>query len=171
MAGHRTSAAQLAELEMERLEVQIKLLEHRMENLAIRSPIDGIVVAGDLERAEGAPLTIGQTLFEVAPLEKMNVEVEVPEEDISNVKQGMQVRVSLDAFPEDQISGTLTRIHPQAEMKDHASVFVAEFELTNSQGELRPGMNGWAEVTSGRRSLGWILFHKPWTSIRRALAW
>ncbi len=171
MAGHRTSGAQLAELETQRLDVEIQLLQHRIENLAIRSPIDGIVVAGDLEKAEGAPLTIGQTLFEVAPLEKMTVEIQIPEEDISYVSPGMPVAISLDAFADDHISGTLQQIHPQAELKENQSVFVAEMELANPHSRLRPGMNGWAEITSERKSLGWILFHKPWTSVRRALAW
>ncbi len=171
MASHRTSAAQLAELETQRLDVQSNLLHHRLGNLAIRSPIDGIVVAGDLERAEGAPLTIGQTLFEVAPLERMTIEVNVPEADISYVTQGMPVAVSLDAFSNDPIRGTLTRIHPQAELKDNESVFVAEFDWENPAGRLRPGMNGWAAITSQRMSLGWILFHKPWAGLRRALAW
>ena len=171
MAVHRTSGAQLAKLEMERLQVQIKMLEHRIENLAIRSPIDGIVVAGDLEKAQGAPLTIGQTLFEVAPLEKMNVEVNVPEEDIAYVTQEMEVVVNLDAFPDAPITGVIDRIHPQAELRDKESVFVAEFEMGNFDQRLRPGMNGWAEITGQKRSLGWILFHKPWNSMRRAISW
>ncbi len=171
MAAHRAAGAQLAKLEMERLGLQIKLLEHRVDNLAVRSPIDGIVVAGDLEKAQGAPLTIGQTLFEVAPLERMNVEVNVPEEDVSHVTQGMEVAVRLDAFPDDTLRGAVVRIHPQAELRDKESVFVAEFELTNPEGRLRPGMNGWAAIKGRKRSLAWILFHKPWTSLRRALAW
>jgi hypothetical protein len=32
-------------------------------------------------------------------------------------------------------------------------------------------MNGWARVAAGRRSLGWILLHKPWNSLRRMLVW
>ena len=171
MASHKTSGAQLAELEMDRLELQVRLLEHRIENLAIRSPIDGIVVAGDLEKAEGAPLTVGQTLFEVAPLEKMTVEVDIPEDEISHVERGLQVNVNLNAFPDELIAGIVDRIHPHAELRDRKSVFVAELELDNREGRLRPGMSGWATITSDRRSLGWILFHKPWSSIRRALAW
>ncbi len=156
---------------MKRLNVQIALLEHRIESLAIRSPIEGIVVAGDMEKAEGAPLTIGQTLFEVAPLDRMTVEVRVPEEDVSYVTPGMPVDVTLDALADETISGKILRVSPQAELKDHESVFVAEFEWKNLDGRLRPGMNGWAEVTGPRKSLGWILFHKPWASVRRALAW
>ncbi len=171
MAARQTSTAQLAELEMERLDVQITQLEHRFENLAIRSPIDGVVVSGDLEKAEGAPLTIGQTLFEVAPLDRMSVEVNVPEEDIGSVQPEMQVVANLEAFPDDPIIGSLDRIHPQAELRDKESVFVAEFQLGNPQQRLRPGMNGSAQIRGPKRSLGWILFHKPWTSLRRALAW
>ncbi len=55
-------------------------------------------------------------------------------------------------------------IHPQAELRNEQSVFVADMELENPQGLLRPGMNGSAKVTSGRRSLGWILFHEPWSA-------
>ncbi len=171
MAGHRTAGAQLAKLEMKRLELQIKLLEHRVDNLAVRSPIDGVVVAGDLEKAQGAPLTIGQTLFEIAPLGKMNVEVNVPEEDVSRVAEGMEVTVRLDALSDETVCGVIERIHPQAELRDKASVFVADFELANSDGRLRPGMNGWASIRGQERSLAWILFHKPWARFRRALAW
>ena len=71
MAVHHASRTQLVELEIERLQLQIQLLDHRARNLDIKSPLDGIVVAGDLEKAEGAPLVIGQTLFEVAPLDRM----------------------------------------------------------------------------------------------------
>jgi multidrug resistance efflux pump len=156
---------------MERLELQIQLLEHRVKNLAIRSPIDGVVVSGDLERAEGAPLTIGQTLFEIAPLDQMRVELNIPQEEIARVAQKMPVAINLDALPDGMISGEIERIHPQAELRDNASVFVADLAMDNPGGRLRPGMNGWAKVTSDHRALAWVLFHKPWSSVKRILAW
>jgi RND family efflux transporter MFP subunit len=171
MAAHKTSSAQLAELEMQRLELHMQLLEHRLTNLAVRSPIAGIVVTGDLEKAEGAPLTIGQSLFEIAPLEKMLCEVSIPEKDIAHVQTGMPVTVSLDACPDQAIDGAIQRTHPRAELRDNESVFVADMELDNSPGQLRPGMNGSAKVSTGYRSLGWILFHEPWSRVRRMLAW
>jgi RND family efflux transporter MFP subunit len=171
LASHRTADAQLAKLEMKRLQLQIRLLEHRLENLAVRSPIDGIVVTGDLQKAEGAPLTIGQSLFEIAPLEHMVAEIYIPENEIAHVKQGMAVSIDLDGFPDKTISGAIERIHPRAEVVDDESVFVAELHLDNSDSLFRPGMNGQATLVSDRRRLGWVLFHKPWTSLRRALAW
>ena len=42
----------------------------------------GIVVSGDLKRHEGAAVKIGQSLYEVAPLEKLVAEVAIPEEEL-----------------------------------------------------------------------------------------
>ncbi len=171
LAVHQTSSAQLAKLEMDRLQLSIRLLEHRVKNLAIKSPIGGVVVTGDLQKAEGAPLSIGQSLFEIAPLQEMVAEIYVPEDEIAHLSNGMSVRVDLEAFPGRDIRGRVDRVHPHAEVVDDQSVFIAELKLDNPDASLRPGMNGRASVESGRRNLGWVLFHKPWISFRRALAW
>ena len=39
----------------------------RIELADVRSPIDGVIIAGDLRRSLGQPLTRGQVLFEHAP--------------------------------------------------------------------------------------------------------
>lgn len=171
MAGHKTSGVQLAELEIQRLQLQIRLLEHRLTNLAVRSPIAGVVVAGDLEKTEGAPLKIGQSLFEIAPLERMVFEVNIPERDVAHVQTGMPVAIHLDAFPDETLTGEIQRIHPRAELQDEDSVFVADIELDNASQCLRPGMNGSARISTGQRNLGWVLFHEPWMRARRTLAW
>jgi multidrug efflux pump subunit AcrA (membrane-fusion protein) len=101
----------------------------------------------------------------------MVAEIYVPEAEIAHMQTGMDVSVELDGFPDEEIQGTIERVHPRAEVVDDESVFVAELKLDNPDGALRPGMNGDARVESGRRSLGWVLFHKPWRSLRRALAW
>ncbi|MBC7817496.1 MAG: hypothetical protein IAG10_11445, partial [Planctomycetaceae bacterium] len=62
LADQEFGEAQLAKLQMERLALTTKLLEHRNERLEIRSPIDGIVVSGELKRAEGIRLAMGQSL-------------------------------------------------------------------------------------------------------------
>jgi RND family efflux transporter MFP subunit len=171
LALQNAAAAQLAKLDMERLELKIRLLEHRAENLEVKSPIGGIVTSGDLEKAEGAPVTTGATLFEIAPLDRMIAEVAVPEAEIAHVRTGQAVRIRLDAYPRRNWIATLDRIQPRAEIRDRANVFVAELTLDNSDELLRPGMKGHAEITGPRRSLAWILFHKAWESVALALGW
>lgn len=164
-------AAQLASLELAKLEQKTKVLKHRFENLEIKSPINGIVISGDQERAEGAPLTIGQALFEVAPLDQMVVELEIPEDDVSHVRSDMKVSVVLDALPRETLLGTVAKVHPRAEIKEDANVFIAEVLIKNSAGQLRPGMRGRAKILADRHTLAWNLFHKPWDFFVSVLGW
>jgi hypothetical protein len=168
LATQEFGSAQVAAYEMERLDLKVKLLEHRGENVEIRSPLDGIVISGDLKKAEGVPLTVGQTLFEIAPLDRMIVEIAVPEEDVRHVRTGQTVDIVLDAFPRERFQGSLARIHPRSEVKETEHVFIAEFELENPLQLLRPGMGGSAKITTDRHPLVWNLFHKPW---EKALYW
>lgn len=165
MATGKAAAAQIDKLEMERLEHRRQLLLNRTEHLEIRSPVDGIVVSGDLERAEGAPLTVGQTLFEIAPLQRMIAELSILDDEIAHVGQGQEVKVAFDAYPDSRWPSTLDRIHPRSETRDEANVFIGEVPLENPVGALRPGMKGQATIVTPARSLAWILFHKPWERI------
>ena len=171
LASYNVATAQVAKLEMERLSMKIQLLRHRAENLEIASPLSGIVISGDLKQAEGAPLTIGQTLYEVAPLDKMIVELAVPEDEIANVRAGLDVTIRLDAYPRKTWHGTITKIHPRSEMKEQQAVFVAEVRQDNSSGVLRPGMHGDAKIIGPRHPLAWNLFHRPLESLAVKLGW
>lgn len=145
-ARDEVAAAQQSDLQMQRLHVKMQLINHRLQNLEIKSPIDGVVIAGDMKTAEGAPLTIGQTVFEIGPLDEMVVEIAVPERDILHVKHGMDVRLRLDADMQTTESGSITRLFPRSETRDAESVYIAEVLLPNRDGRLHPGMKGTAKI-------------------------
>jgi multidrug resistance efflux pump len=163
--------AQQARMDMKRFELKTQLLRGRQKNLQITSPIRGLVISGDLENSEGAPLAVGQTLFEIAPLEKMMVEADIPEDDIAHIQAGMEVRIRLDSDPRQILSTRLAHIVPRAEARDDQFVFVGKAQLDNCDEWLRPGMNGRAILIGPRRSLAWILFHKPYESLLMLLGW
>ncbi|MCA9036952.1 MAG: efflux RND transporter periplasmic adaptor subunit [Planctomycetaceae bacterium] len=171
LTTHEFGDAAIARHEVERLQKRNELLEHRDSSLEIRSPIAGLVVTGDHREAEGVPLEQGQTLFEVAPLDRMVVEVAIPEEDVRHAQQGMKIRIQLDAVPERITEAVIRRIHPRAELRDNENVFIAEAELENDDRQLRPGMRGRARVYTTRRPLGWSWFHKPFAHILGWLGW
>ena len=171
MSSQKFGDAAIAFHEIQRLQQRSELLTHRDAGLEIRSPADGVVVSGDHREAEGVPLEMGQTLFEIAPLDAMVIEVCIPECDVRHVRTGMTVRVQLDAVPEDSIKATIRTIHPRAELRDGVNVFVAEADFVNSEGMLRPGMRGTSKISTGRNLLGWNLFHKPVAYLLGWLGW
>ena len=170
-ARDEVATAQQSNLQMQRLDVQMQLIQHRLENLDVKSPIDGVVIAGDLKKSEGTPLSIGQAMFEIGPLEEMIVEVAIPERDIMYVNDGMTVEIRLDAAPGESINGPIVRIAPRSEIRDNENVYIADVELSDRESILRPGMKGTAKVISDPHPLGWNLLHKPWESLAMLIGW
>jgi multidrug resistance efflux pump len=162
IAGNKLAAAQIDGLEMRRIDLKRALLADRSEHLDIKSPIDGIVVSSDLGRCEGMPVTVGQVLYEVAPLAEMIAEVAIPDEEVSRVRSAMPVRIYVDSQPGMFRVGQLQNINPRSTVRERDNVFIGEVTLDNREATLRPGMKGLAKITMPPRSIGWVLFHKPW---------
>jgi hypothetical protein len=160
-SAHDAAATKISEFEMEQLDAQLKLVRFRLQNLEIKTEIDGIVLQGDLEDARGAPVKRGDVLAEISPLEQLKLEVDVRESDVNYVKTGQSATVVLDGSPFNTLHGTIDSIHPMSEIRNESNVFVAEMNLHNTNRQLRPGMQGRAKVDEGFRSAGWILFHRP----------
>ncbi len=171
LADKEINAAQVSRLEMARMTAKATVLRQRSEQLEIRSPVDGVVISGDLRKTVGAPLSTGQTLFEIAPLAEMVLEIGIPEEDIGHVAIGQTMQAVLNALPDRTWTGSIERIHPRSELVDQDYVFVAEVKFTNDHGLLRPGMKGRAKVQTAAHPLGWNLFHKAVDQVRFWIGW
>jgi hypothetical protein len=171
LAKGEVAQSQIARSEMKRISSKIALLTDQLTNLEIRSPHRGMIVSGDLEKAEGAPLELGQTLFEVAPLDAMLSEVAIPESEIQYVKEADNVKIKLTAFPFKTWSGTIKKINPRTEIINDESVFIAEVEMPSDGIQIRPGMKGSAKIKTRMSPIGWNLFHSAWESIRCWMIW
>lgn len=162
------AASQRAALEFKRFQAREQVLLRQKEQLQLTSPIAGIVLDGHLDRVENAPVTIGQALYEVAPLSPVTVEVAIADDEFTNVDAGFDAVVRFDGVDED-FKGTIGRIRPRSEIRDGNNVFIAEIILGNANSQLRPGMKGYARVKGRTMSLGWTLFHKPWEHLRKSM--
>ena len=156
----------LAELENERLTAEENILQFKRENLQVKSPIDGVVLSGSLERSEAASVETGQVLFEIGQMDPIKVQLAVPAEDIAQVSVGNPVTIWIDGQEDDPLKAEISRIHPRSEIRDARNVFVAEIEVTNEEERFRPGMKGSVRIDGRKRSLGWTLFHKPMNYLR-----
>lgn len=161
-AARDTSATQLAQLEIERIDAQLELLEYRLANLQIKSPLNGIVISGDLKRMEGSPLNKGHVLFEIAPLESMLVHMAISVDDIRYVSPNQRLSIIFDAYPNEIVEEKITKIHPRATIRDGQQVFILEANIENTTGRFRPGLKGRGRVYVGTETLGWVIFHKAW---------
>ena len=88
LASRQPAAINVIRSQIDQAEAQIKLLDEQLARIKLRSPIDGLVVSGDLSQLIGASVQRGQVLFEVAPLDGYRVILDVDEREIGAVEAG-----------------------------------------------------------------------------------
>ncbi|MEM0969937.1 MAG: HlyD family efflux transporter periplasmic adaptor subunit, partial [Verrucomicrobiota bacterium] len=159
-------AMQLAQLEADGLALEVELLEYKKENLEIRAPIEGTVLSGNLERSKGVPVSTGQKLFDLAPIDTFEVEIHVPDSEVNSVEVGQKVQFRLESQARFRFESTLSEVYPISEVHDDRNVFVCLSTIDGKGEVLRPGMRGKARIVTPARPLGWIIFHRLWDSIR-----
>lgn len=157
---------QMASLEAEAKAQEVKVLRYQQEHLEIRAPIAGLVLRGDLERAQGVALRMGDTLFEVGPLDEMRIDLAVAEADLALVREGMEVEVRLASHVGDVLQAKVKKIAPRSELKDGENVFLLEAVVGNEGGRLRPGMKGKAKVYGDKKPLIWTVTRGAWNYLR-----
>ncbi len=164
-----TAGAQMAQAQADKIEAQINLLEYRLKQATITSDIRGLVVTGDLERQLGAPVKVGDILFEVAQLESIRAELALPEGQVQDIIVGLEGELATASYPGRKIPFVVERINPVAEVVNERNVFKIRVRLQESHDWMRPGMEGVAKITIGRRSYGWILTRRFVNWIRMEL--
>jgi len=172
MRDGKTVEAQIADAKADKTRAEIRLLERRIGQATIVSPLGGCVVKGELKRRIGAPVKTGDVLFEIAPLESLRAVLSVPEDLIADViaarAGGKELRGELAtaAHPEIRVPFVVERIHPVAEVVNQRNVFKVRVKLLEVRAQLRmqPGMEGAAKIDIEPRRYVWI-----WT--RRLVNW
>ena len=113
----------------------------------IYSPIDGIVLDRAVEVGQTVAASFSTpTLFTLAnDLTKMQVEADVDEADIGQVKVGQKVTFTVDAYMEDVFDGTVNQIRMKPTTTSNVVTYTVIIEAPNPDQKLFPGMT--ASVT------------------------
>jgi len=154
-AGERAQVRILS-AQIEEADAELALIEERIERTRLVAPFDALVVAGDLTQSLGAAVARGDVLFELAPLDRYRVLLEVDEQQIGDVQLGQTGSVLLAAIPNEPLDFEVTKLTPIASAEEGANTFLVEGVLGEVSGRLRPGMEGVGKIDVGRRNLFWI---------------
>ncbi len=160
MSEGKTAESQIAKERIAKTSAQIELLEYKIGQASLISPISGVVVEGDLKRQIGAPVKVGDILFEVCPLEFLRAELFVPEDQIKDIEEGQQGELATASYPGRRIKFIVERINPIAEVENERNIFKVRVQLLDTYSWMRPGMEGIAKVSIGERRYIWIWSRK-----------
>jgi HlyD family secretion protein len=134
------------------------------------SPLNGVVADIPTRVGEFAVAGLSTTpLMTIADMSQINVEVNVDETSINNVKVGQEAKVKVDALGDKEIKGVVTQKNPLAIAKSdqtgglsnrvnvqEAKEFKVTLELKDLPDEvksaLRPGMSSTATITTDTKN-------------------
>jgi HlyD family secretion protein len=122
----------------------------QMESI-IRAPSAGTILTRTVNPGDPVvPLTSYQPGTEMATIADMSDLIfkgTVDEIDVGKLRVGLPTRIKVGALPTDVVTGKVSRIAPQAQQKDGATLFDVEIELDpGSKVVLRAGYSANADV-------------------------
>ena len=134
------------------------------------SPLNGVVADIPARVGEYAVASLSTTpLMTIADMSQINVEVNVDETEINNVKVGQEAKVKVDALGDKEIKAVVTQKNPLAISKSDTTGGLSnrvnvqeakEFKVTlelrelpeDIQTSLRPGMSSTATITTDTKN-------------------
>ena len=168
MANHDRAQIEIFGAQVAQVDAQIALTEERLGRVALASPLDGLIVSGDLSESLGTPVQQGQVLFEIAPLDGYRVALQVDERDIGDVSVGQTGELVVSSMPRERFAFKVTSVTPVNAAKDGRNFFKVEARLDDANVRLRPGMEGVGKILVDERKLVWIWTHTltDWLHLR-----
>ncbi|MDP4277567.1 MAG: efflux RND transporter periplasmic adaptor subunit [Bacteroidota bacterium] len=131
-------------------------LEKAQTNLGyanIYSPIDGVVLSRAVDEGQTVAASFSTpTMFTIAKdLKQMRVIANVDEADIGSVKVGQNVMFTVDAFPNDEFKGTVTKVRLEAKTNSNVVTYEVVINAPNPDLKLLPGLTASVNIYTNER--------------------
>ncbi|MCX7034422.1 MAG: efflux RND transporter periplasmic adaptor subunit [Arenimonas sp.] len=124
-----------------------------VEYTVIRSPVDGVILLRAVEPGQTVAASF-QTpvLFQIAEdLAQMQIDLSIDEADVGQIKEGLPVSFTVDAFPDRQFSGEVKQVRLSATSNANVISYPVVVQVDNADQSLLPGMTASAEIVVSRR--------------------
>jgi len=128
--------------------------EKTLISTQIRAPFNGVITKKYLDVGEVYSLFPGQAgspaIIELMQIDTVKVAVAVTESQYHRLTLGQQATLRLDAYPDTQFVGTVSRIDPTVNTKTRTAN--VEIRFANNSGIIKPGMFGFVSISLPSRS-------------------
>ena len=122
--------------------------EADLKKTVIYAPISGIVLSRDVEPGQTVAASLeAPVLYTLAEdLRHMELQVDVDEADVGQVKEGQAATFTVDAYPDRTFTAQITQVRYGAETTDDVVTYKAVLSVENPDLLLRPGMTATADI-------------------------
>ncbi len=154
--AHEGAKAQMAvaDAQVKQAEASLKAAELDLSYTVIRSPVDGIVIARNVEVGQTVAASFATpNLFVIArDLTHMQVDTNVSEADIGGITEGIDAIFTVDAYPGRQFHGHVRQVRNAPIIVQNVVTYNVVVEVANEDLRLKPGMTATVSIIVARRS-------------------
>jgi HlyD family secretion protein len=142
------AAVASSEAQIDQARAKLEFDSTNLEKSEIRSPIDGVVLTRDVEPGQTIASSFqAPKLFQLAEdLAQMELEVDVDEADVGQVKEGQQATFTVDSYPTRTFPARITQLRYAPETVSGVVTYKAVLQVANADLALRPGMTATADI-------------------------
>ena len=147
-ADAATAGVAQAQAQVIQKEAAVSVARTNLDHTVIRSPIDGIVVARNVDVGQTVAASLqAPTIFTIAQdLTKMQVYASVDESDVGRIKPKQAVSFKVDAFPKETFHGVVTQIRMNPTTVQNVVTYNAVVDFANPELKLFPGMTAYVTI-------------------------
>jgi HlyD family secretion protein len=133
------------------MEGGLKAAETSLKYTTIISPIDGTVVARNIDVGQSVAATLqAPNVFTVAQdLTRMQVYAATDESDTGNIKVGAPVSFAVDAFPTDLFNGRVSTVRLNPTTVQNVVTYNTVIDFSNPDEKLLPGETAYVTIPTG----------------------
>ena len=130
----------------------LESVEIDLERTKIRSPIDGVVIERAVDKGQTVAASLSSPiLFKIAQdLRDIQIEANVDEADIGNVKQDNEATFTVDAFPDLEFKGKVEQVRLSPNETNNVVTYTVIITAKNPDLKLLPGMTAIVEIVTGK---------------------
>lgn len=147
-AGYRPEEIAQRKAAVAAAKAKLQTEQVNLNNTIIRAPFSGIVtqkyanVGAYVTPTTSASSSASATSSSVVAVARgLEVLASVPEADIGRIKQGQQVEIVADAYPDQVFKGHVRLIAPEAVKEEGVTLFQIRVSIDTGRDKLRSGLN------------------------------
>ncbi|MBI3539903.1 MAG: efflux RND transporter periplasmic adaptor subunit, partial [Candidatus Eisenbacteria bacterium] len=149
-----TVTLQQRKADLQQTEAQLQSAKVDLDHTTIRAPIDGVVIARsvDVGQTVAASLQAPQLFLIANDLTQMQVETKIDEADIGQIRPGLPVSFTVDAFPDREFDGQVSQVRLEPVTDQNVVTYTTVIRTANQDLKLRPGMTANVTVRIEKRT-------------------
>ena len=148
-AENSNISLEITNAKIKQAEAEVARIQADINERVLRSPFDGTVSFIGPQKGEIASST--DIAISLISPESYEIKIQIPEVDLSKIQVSQKTNITLDAYPGEVFTGSVTSIDPAETIVDGVSVYEASVYFDVQDPKIKSGMTASVDISSGSK--------------------